>query len=115
MDWKWWVSRGTSALVMGTMAIPSLFASDIDVAKKEIRHVVVLLQENVSCDHYFGTYPHALNLPDEPHFTPLPGTPKVAGYTKNLLIRNPNFQNPQNGKGHFNPFRLAYSFRPGEC
>ena len=89
MNWKWWVSRGTSALVMGAMAIPSLFASDIDVAKKEIRHVVVLFQENVSFDHYFGTYPHALNLPDEPRFTPLPGTPKVAGYTKKLLSRKP--------------------------
>ena len=26
-----------------------------------IRHVVVIYQENVSFDHYFGTYPHAAN------------------------------------------------------
>jgi len=24
-----------------------------------IKHVVVIFQENVSFDHYFGTYPHA--------------------------------------------------------
>ncbi len=27
-----------------------------------IKHVVVIFQENVSFDHYFGTYPNALNL-----------------------------------------------------
>ena len=26
-----------------------------------IKHVVVIFQENVSFDHYFGTYPHATN------------------------------------------------------
>ena len=26
-----------------------------------IKHVVIVFQENVSFDHYFGTYPHATN------------------------------------------------------
>ena len=26
-----------------------------------IKHLVVIFQENVSFDHYFGTYPHATN------------------------------------------------------
>jgi phospholipase C len=26
-----------------------------------IKHVVVIFGENISFDHYFGTYPHALN------------------------------------------------------
>ncbi len=26
-----------------------------------IKHLVVLFQENISFDHYFGTYPHAAN------------------------------------------------------
>ncbi len=26
-----------------------------------IKHVVVLFQENISFDHYFGTYPYATN------------------------------------------------------
>ena len=31
-----------------------------------IRHVVVIFEENVSFDHYFGTYPNAANPPGEP-------------------------------------------------
>ena len=31
-----------------------------------IKHVVVLFQENISFDHYFGTYPYATNPADEP-------------------------------------------------
>ena len=27
-----------------------------------IHHLVVIFQENVSFDHYFGTYPHAANI-----------------------------------------------------
>ncbi len=38
-----------------------------------IQHIVVIFQENVSFDHYFGTYPNALNLPGETPFTALPG------------------------------------------
>ncbi|HEY0263847.1 MAG TPA: alkaline phosphatase family protein [Granulicella sp.] len=84
-------------------------AAEIDAAKKQIRHVVILFQENVSFDHYFGTYPHALNPAGEPAFTALPGTPKIEGYTPDLLERNPNFLNPQNGAGRANPFRLSRS------
>ena len=31
-----------------------------------IKHVVVIFQENVSFDHYFGTYPFAMNPEGEP-------------------------------------------------
>ena len=46
-----------------------------------IQHVVVIFQENVSFDHYFGTYPHAANNnPSEPLFRPAaPGTPPTNG------------------------------------
>ncbi|MGN6628618.1 MAG: alkaline phosphatase family protein, partial [Candidatus Nitrosocosmicus sp.] len=30
--------------------------------KTPIKHLVVIFQENVSFDHYFGTYPYAANL-----------------------------------------------------
>jgi phospholipase C len=30
-----------------------------------IKHLVVIFQENVSFDHYFATYPNALNQPGE--------------------------------------------------
>jgi phospholipase C len=60
-----------------------------------IKHVVVIYQENVSFDHYFGTYPNALNPPGEPAFQAQPGTPKVAGLDSQLLTNNPNLSNPQ--------------------
>jgi len=38
--------------------------------------VIVIFQENVSFDHYFGTYPHAFNLPGETPFHAKEGTPE---------------------------------------
>src|SRR3984957_19740420 len=55
-----------------------------------IKHVVVIFQENVSFDHYFGTYPNALNLSGETRFTALPHTPKVN-----------NLANPPDANHHF--------------
>ncbi len=47
-----------------------------------IKHVVVIFDENVSFDHYFGTYPFAANTDGTP-FIAKPGTPTVNGlYTK---------------------------------
>jgi phospholipase C len=68
-----------------------------------IKHVVVIFDENVSFDHYFGTYPNAANT-DGTSFTAKPGTPTVNGlYSKitksgpigPLLTDNPNLYNPQ--------------------
>src|SRR5690348_11051429 len=59
-----------------------------------IKHVVVIFQENVSFDHYFGTYPRATNPPGQPAFNAVPGTPAVNGLTADLLQRNPNAANP---------------------
>jgi phospholipase C len=60
-----------------------------------IKHVLVIFQENVSFDHYFGTYPHALNPQGEPSFNSLPNTPSVNGLTPTLLNNNPNLANPK--------------------
>ena len=60
-----------------------------------IKHVVVIFQENVSFDHYFGTYPNATNASGEPAFHAAPGTPTVNGLTPALLTNNPNLANPQ--------------------
>jgi phospholipase C len=60
-----------------------------------IKHVVVLFDENISFDHYFGTYPNAQNNPGEPQFTALPNTPSVNGLSSTLLNDNPNEYNPQ--------------------
>ena len=71
-----------------------------------IQHLVVIFQENVSFDHYFGTYPNATNPPGEPQFRALPNTPAVNGLSSWLLTNNPNASNPANGSGATNPFRL---------
>ena len=99
-------------LIFGTSlcCIPAMLpaqTADVAVVRKNIQHVVVLFQENVSFDHYFGTYPNALNLQGEPAFHALPGTPSVEGLSGTLLTRNPNFLNPQNEAGKSNPFRLS--------
>ena len=54
-----------------------------------IKHLVVIFQENVSFDHYFGTYPHALNPSGQPRFEAHPGTPTVNGLTEGLRTNNP--------------------------
>ena len=65
-----------------------------------IQHVVVIFQENVSFDHYFGTYPDASNTDGVP-FTAAPGTPAVNGLNTpapgggTLLTNNPNGTNPR--------------------
>jgi phospholipase C len=74
-----------------------------------IKHLVVIFQENVSFDHYFGTYPNAANPPGEPRFNAAPGTPTVNGLTGVLLSNNPNATNPVNLTGASNPFRLDRS------
>jgi phospholipase C len=75
-----------------------------------IKHLVVIFNENISFDHYFGTYPHATNPAGEPQFHAAAGTPAVNGLNRALLTHNPNWVNSQvNGAGATNPFRLDRS------
>ena len=74
-----------------------------------IKHLVVIFGENISFDHYFGTYPYALNPTGEPQFTPSAHTPSINGLNHALLAFNPNFLNEANGDGAANPFRLDRS------
>src|SRR5215831_1704971 len=60
-----------------------------------IKHVVVIFQENVSFDHYFGTYPHAFNLPGETPFHAKLSTPESNTLlSSGLIFNNPNKANP---------------------
>jgi phospholipase C len=59
-----------------------------------IEHLVVIFQENVSFDHYFGTYPNAANTGGQ-QFQPAAATPSVDGLTPTLLTANPNGTNPR--------------------
>ena len=73
-----------------------------------IKHLVVIFNENRSFDHYFGTYPNALNPEGEPVFEPAKNTQRDINNLLSspaLLDDNPNL-NPLNGTSASNPFRL---------
>ena len=60
-----------------------------------IKHIVIIFQENVSFDHYFGTYPYAMNGSNGSKFTPAINTPSVNGLNSTALqTSNPNSANP---------------------
>jgi phospholipase C len=63
-----------------------------------IKHVVVIFQENVSFDHYFATYPYALNPGGQPVFVPSENpfqpTPTVNGLADGMMTNNPNSAQP---------------------
>ncbi len=73
---------------------------------RQIQHIVVIFGENVSFDHYFGTYPVAANRAGEPVFTAARETRFPEGLRGALLTANPNVLNARNGAGATNPFRL---------
>jgi phospholipase C len=60
-----------------------------------IQHLVVIFQENVSYDHYFASYPRALNPAGEPAFVARDGTAAGNGLSTPLLTANPNLSQPQ--------------------
>ena len=106
-------SSALIAVVIASMTIQPMLASQnaaaSATAKTPIEHIVVIFNENVSFDHYFGTYPYAVNPAGEPKFTPAVDTPTPNGLTPALLNRNPNLLNSANGSGATNPFRLDRS------
>src|SRR5215471_8195209 len=59
-----------------------------------IKHLVIIFQENISFDHYFGTYPKAQNPAGEPRFVAAADTPSVNGLDQALLTANTNAANP---------------------
>jgi phospholipase C len=108
------LAAASLATLLITGSVPSpIFAAghgEGDPTATPIKHLVVIFQENVSFDHYFGTYPNATNPRNEPKFRPKADTPTVNGYTDGLLFSNPNWLNKTgNGAGASNPFRLDRS------
>lgn len=85
----------TSAAVLAGVLTRANGSTPAVPSTTPIQHVVVIFGENESFDHYFGTYPNALNPPGEPAFTAAPGTPAVDGLTPALLAANPNSANPE--------------------
>lgn len=86
----------SAAIVAGTQFAGADDAQGLPTKFAPLKHVVVIVQENTSFDHVFGTYPNAANLPGEIPFTPAPGpAPTVDGLTPTLLTANPNAGNPK--------------------
>ena len=87
---------------------PAVSGPDSLPTKTPIKHLVVVFNENRSFDHYFATYPKALNVEGEPAFQATGNTPaniNNLSSTPGLLDNNPNL-NPANGTAASNPFRL---------
>ena len=98
----------TQLLAFGLLSpVPAQAQNPVLGPVTPIKHLVIIFQENVSFDHYFGTYPNAANLPGEPPFHALPNTPAVNGLTASMLTRNANSLNTANKLGMTNPFRLS--------
>ena len=67
--------------------------------KTPIKHVVVIFDENISYDHYFGTYPKATNKGGGTKFKAKKNTPENDNLvTSKKLKKNPNL---------YKPFRLG--------
>jgi phospholipase C len=113
------VTKAIAVLAAGAITLlPAAPAfADSTPTATPIKHLVVIFQENVSFDHYFGTYPTALNPSGEPSFHAAGRTPSVNGLgvlvngqpQGVLLTNNPNANNPANGTNAINPFRLDRS------
>ncbi|HKC29049.1 MAG TPA: alkaline phosphatase family protein, partial [Jatrophihabitans sp.] len=97
---------GALAAVAATAVVASLATGAAGASAQErhgdhhsatatpIKHLVVIFQENVSFDHYFGTYPNAANTGGQT-FNASSHTPSVDGLTPALLTANPNGVNPR--------------------
>ena len=95
--------RASLARILVTMASAGLLisasagADDRISTRTPIKHIVVIFQENVSYDHYFGTYPYAQRNHDGSRFfgKPRDDTPRGNSLlSAGLLANNPNGVNP---------------------
>ena len=64
------LAHGVAALAL--LACASALPAEAQTTKTPIKHVIVLFQENISFDHYFATYPMAMNLPESRPSMPRP-------------------------------------------
>jgi phospholipase C len=114
-----------AALFASTLPTPA--SSQQDHKNSSVEHLIVIFNENISYDHYFGTYPDAENNPGETRFFAEKRTPRNNNLVQpldpdrdfspirrlNLLTKNPNGPNGSgataNGLNAANPFRLAPS------
>ncbi len=104
-------ARGAAALGAGGLLADPGIARALAAAPacgrlQDIEHVVILIQENRSFDHYFGSYRGVRGFADRrvPHLHDGSGLTAFA---------QPGFTRPGYG-GHLRPFRID-SYQNGEC
>ncbi len=81
-------------ITLGPTALPAFAAAKPASATPNtatpIKHLVVIFNENVSFDHYFGTYPvRGQSWRASRSSLPLPNTPTVNGLSNALLNVEP--------------------------
>jgi phospholipase C len=85
----------TAAAAAPTSALANGNFAENSETTTPIKHVIVIFGENISFDHYFGTYPFATNPRGEPPFHALPDTPRADNLLGGgLLDQNPNTTQP---------------------
>ena len=88
-----WKRAVAALLATTTLSIGANAAGNDDATQTPIKHIVIIFGENISFDHYFASYPVALN-DQGPPFHPKDDTPSINGLTGSLLTSNPNLANP---------------------
>jgi phospholipase C len=104
------IGLGAAALVGGSLTYASMATAGTDNSGNTatpIKHVVVLFSENISYDHYFGTYPNAANTDGIP-FTAAAGTPTSENYAKTPSLLKKTSDGGTNPNS-IAPYRLGYS------
>ncbi|WUH94841.1 alkaline phosphatase family protein [Streptomyces sp. NBC_00433] len=96
---RWGAFAGAAALVLAGGTAPAYADSNNHGGGKTatpIKHLVVIFDENISFDHYFGSYPVAANT-DGTKFTAAKDTPKNIDTLSHagLLKTNPNQYKPK--------------------
>ncbi|MFG2722197.1 phospholipase C [Streptomyces sp. NPDC048416] len=96
---RWGACAGAAALGLLCGTVPAAADSADHWGGRTatpVKHLVVIFQENVSFDHYFGAYPVAANT-DGTKFTADKQTPKDINTLRNagLLTENPNQYPPK--------------------
>ncbi len=71
-------------------SFPHDYFVSYSLTKTPIKHLIVIVQENVSFEHYFGTYPNAANIKNGTKFIHNNDTSSINGLSQSLLNNNTN-------------------------
>src|SRR5436305_14535898 len=99
-------ATGTAAVLANSLISRALAASPRCGSLKDVEHVVILIQENRSFDHYFGSYRGVRGFAD-------PTALALSDGSGLNVFAQPGYPAPGYG-GHLRPFHID-SYGNGEC